>query len=83
MAYREPASIWIDRVPEVWEYPQIRDPPETVCHLAKLWDIHGLLFLHHEKVSERPSFELVKVFNCYKSAEIDRQIGDRRGRNSV
>ena len=26
---------------------------------------------------------LVKVFNCFKSTEVDRQIGDRRGANSL
>ena len=31
----------------------------------------------------RKHFELVKVFNCYKSVDRDRQIGDRRGRKSI
>ena len=83
IVYREPEAIRVDRHPEVWEYPCIRDAPETVAALAKLWDTQGLLFLHQDRVRERQKFELVRVFNCYKSVDKDRQIGDRRGRNAV
>ena len=50
-----------------------------VVKLAKLWDQNGLLRLH---TSHRPKGSLVKVFNCYKNAGQDRQIGDHRGQNS-
>lgn len=43
MAYREPDTIKVDRVPEVWEYPMLRDPPERLFALAKVWDANGLL----------------------------------------
>ena len=83
MVYREPQSIKIDRIPEAWEYPRIRDDPKTVAALAKVWDVQGLLYLHQDRVEARQEFELVRIFNCYKSLEVDRQIGDRRGRNAV
>ena len=83
MAYREPASIHWARIPESWEYPRIRDTVETLGQLAHLWDKQGLLMLHQEGVEGRPSFELVRIFNCYKAVDRDRQIGDRRGRNAV
>ena len=83
MAYREPESIKVDRTPASWEYPRIRKSEETVAQLALLWDRHGLLRLRRERATSRPSYELVRVFNCYKASDRDRQIGDRRGRNAV
>ena len=83
MAYREPSSIHWARTPESWEYPRIRDTVETLGQLAHLWDKQGLLMLHQDGVEDRPSYELVRIFNCYKAADRDRQIGDRRGRNAV
>ena len=80
MAYREPSSIFLDRKPPHGEYPLMSDSPEMICKLAKVWDARGLLYLHHEDV---PDHEQVRVFNCYKNPEVDRQIGDRRGRNYV
>ena len=83
MAYREPRSILIDRVPEEWEYPRCNDPPSELRSLARLWDGLGLLHVHSDTtIFERP-FERVRIFNAFKSAEVDRQIGDRRGRNSI
>lgn len=83
MAYREPCTIGLDRVPEVWEYPALRDPPATIADLARVWDANGLLFLHSAEARVKPAHELVRIFNCYKSADRDTQIGDRRGRNAV
>ena len=80
MAYREPASIFLDRLPGHGEYPVMSDSPEMICKLAKIWDARGLLYLHGEEVAQH---EQVRVFNCYKNREVDRQIGDRRGRNAV
>ena len=79
MAYREPFVIFDDRVPEVWEYPRIRETPQKIAGLAKLWDVNGLLILHDEVP---PRHECVRIFGCFKDAQKDRQIGDRRGRNS-
>ena len=77
MAFREPRSILID-VP-VGPKPHIRDSPSTVAHLAKKWDELSLLRLHEHPVA---SEDLVRIFNVHKSIDQDRQIGDRRGRNS-
>ena len=77
MAYREPESIKVERDPAPWEYPRLRDPPETIAQLAKLWDSQGLLLLHRSRLQTRRSCELVRVFNCYKAIDRDRQIGDR------
>ena len=79
MAYREPASIFLDRVGH-GEYPVMSDSPEMICKLAKVWDARGVLFLDGEAVAQH---EQVRVFNCFKNNEVDRQIGDRRGRNAV
>ena len=51
-----------------------------MAELAKKWDAHGLLHLHAGPV---PYGSLVKVFNCFKNVSVDRQIGDRRGQNSM
>ena len=48
--------------------------------LARLWDANGLLMIHREPCLKGA---LVKVFNSYKGPTQDRQIGDRRGRNSL
>ena len=77
MAFREPRSILID-VP-VGPKPHIRDSPSTVADLAKKWDDLSLLRLHEHPVA---SEDLVRIFNVHKSIDQDRQIGDRRGRNS-
>ena len=83
MAYREPRSILIDRIPEDWEYPRCNDSPAELRSLARVWDSLGLLHVHPDTtIFERP-FERVRIFNAFKSAEVDRQIGDRRGRNSI
>ena len=83
MAYREPSSILIDRTPDPWEYPVCRDSQEMLLRLAKLWDQNNLLVLHTDPASDLRPFEKVRVFNNYKSQQVDRQIGDRRGRNSI
>eukprot|EP00435_Cladocopium_sp_Y103_P050885 s1879_g15.t1 len=77
MAYREPRSL-LGNLP-LGQHPVCRDPPAEVARLAKLWDQSGLLRLYS---CPRPVGSLVKVFNCYKNQEQDRQIGDRRGQNS-
>ncbi len=64
----------------VGDRPIIRDTPETVGQLAKLWGCNGLLLLHDDGV---PSNGLTRIFNSYKGPQVDRQIGDRRGLNSL
>ena len=89
MAFRDPYLIKASRLPEVGTYPQCRDSPSSVGHLARLWDVRGLLFIHdgreYEPFSAKTLFDCphdwIKVFNCYKSELVDRQIGDRRGAN--
>ena len=77
MAYREPRSLLAGL--GLGPHPTCRDDPNEVVRLAHVWDKEGLL-----RVSQlpRPYGSLVKVFNCKKSATVDRQIGDRRGQNS-
>eukprot|EP00435_Cladocopium_sp_Y103_P063603 s567_g25.t1 len=77
LAYREPRSLLAGL--DVGIHPKTRDSPLEVAKLAHLWDSNNLLRLHD---GYRPAGSLVKVFNCYKSPEYDRQIGDRRGQNS-
>ena len=82
LPYREPDVLKVDRVPSTWEYPRLRDGPDKILALAKLWDSNNLLMLHQEG-NHMPDYEKVRIFNAYKSDVQDRQIGDRRGRNSV
>ena len=73
MAYREPESIKLRRIPAEWEYPRIRDDAQIVAKLARLWDQQGLLLLHQDRADARQPFELVRVFNCYsRSTRTDR-----------
>ena len=83
MAYRYPDSLLSDKVPEAYEFPQRLDPEGKVVALAKLWDARGLLHIHDTDLQKERPFEMVRVFNCFKNLEEDRQIGDRRGRNAV
>lgn len=78
MPYREP--LVLEAGLDHGTRPFIRDPPHVVAALAKKWDQNNLLVVHSEAVEEG---SLVKIFNCYKGPLQDRQIGDRRGRNSV
>ena len=79
MPYREPFVIFDERVPEVWEFPKIRESPLQSSKIAKLWDLNGLLILHDEVV---PKHEWTRIFGCFKDVNRNRQIGDRRGRNA-
>ena len=80
MPYREPDSIRSGRVPPPGEIPRIKETPEEIAAIARLWDRQGLLFLHNQKV---PQPEWVRIFGAFKDEHRDRQIGDRRGRNYV
>ena len=83
MAYKVPDTLLSDRLPGRCEFPQKLDPLPEIVALAKLWDLNGLLHIHDVDLQKERRFELVRVFNCFKNLTSDRQIGDRRGRNSV
>ena len=46
-------------------------------------DNQSLLLLHDGPGIEERPFEKVRIFNAYKNRSMDRQIGDRRGRNAI
>ena len=81
MAYRNPDGLLHHGIPDEKDIPCILDPVSEVVGLLRLWDARGLLLLHEHDVPGLYPHECVRVFNCYKSPECDRQIGDRRGRN--
>ena len=83
MPFREPRSLLVDRVPELWEYPQCKDPYSEILAISRLWDSQALLHLHDGPGIEDRPFEKVRIFNAYKNQVMDRQIGDRRGRNAI
>ena len=83
MAYRDPHVLTLNRVPQPFEYPAKMDSLEATAALCKLWDGHNLLMIHDEPILDERPYEAVRIFNCLKSSTQDRQIGDRRGRNSV
>ena len=58
------------------------DEPETVFDLFKKWDDLDLLVLHPCSEITTGGSGRVKIFNSFKSAANDRQIGDRRERNA-
>ena len=75
------------REPEVLSFPNaqpvrvpVRDSCDTLASLGKLWDKQGLLYIHRENID--PS-KYVRIFNAYKSIDLDRQIGDRRSANAL
>ena len=78
MPYRDPAVLALPGPAGI--RPKIRDLPTTVGKLAELWDRQGLLLIHNKQIDPD---RYVRVFNAYKSTELDRQIGDRRGANSL
>ena len=78
MPYREPAVLSL-KCP-VGTKPFMRDHPETIARLARVWDDQGLLYVHRFAVDPD---RYVRIFNAYKSTAVDRQIGDRRGANSL
>ena len=83
MAYLEPESFRRHYIPKPGEFPIIRDSEETIGKLARLWDARGLLYIHDFDIEGEAPWELTRVFGCFKSNIQDRQIGDRRGRNST
>ena len=82
LAYREPASLLFSHEPCPSQVPAISDHPSEAAALARLWDNQDLLYLHDGKDFELSPQCFTRVFNAYKNAKMDGQIGDRRSRNS-
>ncbi|CAK9097604.1 unnamed protein product, partial [Durusdinium trenchii] len=84
MAYMEPRSLlWTgdlrsSAVPDV-----SREDPKAVADLVPIWDAKGLLYLKDRPLAGGGSDLAMRFFNCYKSLEVDRMIGDRRACNYV
>ena len=81
MVYREPAVIFNNRTVPEGLFPRIGETTEEVASLARLWDEHGLLFLHNFNVPDHDPQRQVRIFGAMKDPQRDRQIGDRRGMN--
>ena len=83
MAFQEPQSVELEFPVFDRGVPNfLVDAPETVFSLFKRWDELGLLVLHPRSHVTTGDKGRVKIFNAYKNSEHDRQIGDRRERNS-
>ena len=57
-----------------------KEDPLRTQELLRLWDSRGLLYLSFREKQPR---ELSRVFAAVKNSDSDRQIGDRRGGNSL
>ena len=83
MAFRNPDSLLFEADFSTVALPKINDPLEQIVKLCHVWDERGLLLLHEHDVPGVFPEETVRIFNAYKSSAVDRQIGDRRGRNAT
>ena len=81
MAFTNPDCLLYDADFTEVPLPKLDDPPSEILALTKRWDDLDLLHLHPFDVPDLYSEQCVKIFNCFKNASCDRQIGDRRGRN--
>ena len=54
---------------------------DDTLDLALLWDVNGLLDLRPPLPAKAAFARSCRIFNSYKSKEVDRQIGDRRPAN--
>lgn len=82
LAYVEPMSLRYRTCPGSSDVPDLsKEDYAAVLALAKVWDVRGLLWLEEDD----PSYDLtsMRFFNCFKSAAVDRMIGDRRAMNAV
>ena len=83
MAYQEPQVLELERPVFDRGIPNFNvDSPEAVFRLFERWDSLGLLHLHPVETITTEGSGRVKIFNAFKSEQWDRQIGDRRERNS-
>lgn len=75
--------LWSSTV-ESSDVPDLsKEDPATAVELARIWDINGLAKIYPAAVDSMHSDTCIRCFACYKSATVDRQIVDRRGRNSI
>ena len=75
--------LWISQFDDK-DLPNLdREDPQKVLELAKIWEINGLLRLSTTPVGSEMKPSCLRVFNCYKGALQDIQIGDKRGRNQI
>ena len=67
--------------PNLLPFPgAVNEDKARTTELLKLWDSRGLLYLSFERKEPR---DLTRVFAAVKDHLFDRQIGDRRGGNSL
>lgn len=59
------------------------DDAAKVLDLCRVWDARGLLTLCPKEELKNDLQLASRIFNCRKSALVDRQIGDRRPANAV
>ena len=78
VAFREPRSL-LHGLPTD-EGPKMTDSPEVIAELAEKWDQLGLLYIHDRDIHPNSP---VRIFGAYKDDSCHRQIGDRRGQNSL
>lgn len=84
LVFREPRINRFSLTPPEHGVPDVsREDPVKVFDLCRLWDQQGLLVLCPEDALKQELQLASRVFNCRKSALVDRQIGDRRSANSV
>ena len=84
MAYMEPAALlWTSHLRTADGPLVAREDPLAVQGLVPVWDMNGLLWLRDVPLQQGGEDLAMRFFNCYKSNQIDRMIGDRRSRNYV
>ena len=82
MPFVEPRFNEFDILPPAEVCPDVhQEDPEETDRLAAVWDARNLLRLVPEELAPADPRCYSRVFNNYKSAMVDRQIGDRRGQN--
>ena len=82
MPYVEPRINQFNIVPPDEVLPDLRSvKKDEVLRLCQVWDVKGLLRIFHADQGPHHRWGLCKVFNNFKNAQVDRQIGDRRGMN--
>ena len=71
LAFREPASLKLSRIPQPEEYPNVlKESWEETLALAKLWSRQGLL--HLEPAVDAEPYCFTRIFNARKSSLQDR-----------
>eukprot|EP00435_Cladocopium_sp_Y103_P022128 s659_g5.t1 len=84
MPFLEPKFNEFDILPPKNICPNVlAEDPDEALRLAKVWDAQGLLRLIPSELCPLDARLHTRVFNNFKNSLMDRQIGDRRGRNFV